>query len=354
MRETNSLRPSFDPFDPALLKKLKEGKNLLAFSGGADSTALFYLLSEREIPFDIATMHYTLRPEAKEEAAYARKLARKFSKRCFIKEVSLSKKNFEHEARRLRYAFFEEIIEKNGYENLLTAHHLNDKTEWFLMQFCKGAGLVEMVGFETIERRDGYCLIRPLIHTPKAALLEFLHRRKIDYFQDRTNFDLAFRRNLFRHRFCDPLLERFQSGIQKSFRYLEADAKALFTPPSLLKIEALRIFKRGISPIEDQRRIDYVLKRMGYLSSGAQKAEIVRQKEGVVGGKIAIAITQKEIWIAPYMKLEGKMDKTFKERCRIAKIPAKIRPYLYHEGIDPAKIRYHDDTSTTNNREEPL
>ena len=65
---------------------LKNSKNLLAFSGGADSTALFFLLLENEIPFDIAIVDYALRAQSKEEVSYAQELALTYKKNCHLFE----------------------------------------------------------------------------------------------------------------------------------------------------------------------------------------------------------------------------------------------------------------------------
>ena len=61
------------------LKVLKNKKNLLAFSGGVDSTALFFLLQDQKIVFDIAIVNYNLREKAKEEVLYAKELAKKYN-----------------------------------------------------------------------------------------------------------------------------------------------------------------------------------------------------------------------------------------------------------------------------------
>jgi len=63
--------------DASTLPLLREGKNLLAFSGGVDSTALFFLLKSEEIPFDIAHVNYHTRAQSAEEAAYAQSLEQK-------------------------------------------------------------------------------------------------------------------------------------------------------------------------------------------------------------------------------------------------------------------------------------
>ena len=61
---------------PQDISLLKSSKNLLAFSGGADSTALFFLLLENDIPFDIAIVDYAIREQSKEELLFAQELKR--------------------------------------------------------------------------------------------------------------------------------------------------------------------------------------------------------------------------------------------------------------------------------------
>ncbi len=60
--------------------------------------------------------------------------------------------------------------------------------------------------------------------------------------------------------------------------------------------------------------------------------EILKQKEITVCHKINISIEKDYIWIAP--KLTITMDKNFKERCRLLKIPQNIRAYLYLKNIN--------------------
>jgi len=47
-------------------------KNLLAFSGGVDSSALFFILLEKKIPFDIAIVNYHKREQSKKEVEYGK------------------------------------------------------------------------------------------------------------------------------------------------------------------------------------------------------------------------------------------------------------------------------------------
>ena len=311
---------------------LRNQKNLLAFSAGIDSTALFFLLMEANIDFDIALINYHTRESSSKEALYARELADRYNKKCYIKEVLLEPRNFEHEARQIRYTFFEEIIRHHHYDNLLTAHHLNDRLEWFLMQLTKGAGLVEMLGFDEVEKRKGYLLIRPLIYTDKLSLKKYLDFHHIKYFIDESNFDEKYKRNYFRKHFATPLIKKYKTGIRKSFQYLQKDKEALFDIDILQQIKDMYILQSSGDLNRDIRQIDKIIKQMGYILSSAQKEEIVDKKEVVIADRFVICLQEKRIFISPFIKTV--MPKPYKELCRKAKIPAKIRPYLYTIGYD--------------------
>ena len=200
---------------------IKNQKNLLAFSAGVDSVALFFLLLEQNISFDIAIVDYNLRAQSKDEISYAEELALKYNKSIFIQDITLkNNSNFEKTARDIRYKFFEEIILEDSYEILITAHQLNDKLEWFLMQLSKGAGLVELIGFNEFEQKENYKIYKPLLNITKDELENYLKMNNHKYFIDESNFDEKYKRNFFRHNFSNLFLQNFSSGVKKSFEYI--------------------------------------------------------------------------------------------------------------------------------------
>ena len=330
MRGKISLGRLSDLLDRDALAQLKTKKNLLAFSAGVDSTALFFLLEEAGIAFDIAIVDYNTRRQSKEEFTYAKQLAKHYHKTLYHDSIHLPASNFEHTARQHRYRFFEAIMIEKNYHNLITAHQLDDRLEWLLMQLSKGAGLVEMLGFDMIEKREAYQIIRPLLHTDKASLESYLRENNRSYFIDESNSDSRYKRNQIRHTFSKQFLEKYKSGILKSFHYLSQDKQSLFQHQVHYHDRELFILKRSQWEL---RSIDKVCKSLGYLLSSAQKEEIAKSSELVIGDKIAISFTKEQIFIAPYTKVV--MNKQFKERCRTLKIPAKIRPYLLEANIDP-------------------
>ncbi|BCD68579.1 tRNA(Ile)-lysidine synthase [Nitratiruptor sp. YY09-18] len=311
------------------LERLQKGKNLLAFSGGVDSTALFFLLIEKNISFDIAIVNYKLRPQSDEEVAYAKELATRYNKRIFIKEVPLSPPSIEEKARKIRYRFFEEIIQKYGYENLLTAHQLNDQLEWFLMQLAKGAGVVEAIGLEPASQREGYVVVRPLLHTSKEEILRFLEKKDILYYIDNSNYDTSFVRNFIRKNFSDPLMQKFAPGIKRSMDYLLHDKKLL--EPKIASIKKLFIAKNPHEKMQTQRAFLMMAKRAGYLPSTKQLAIMSEQKSGVIGGKIAFGQNERNLFVAPFMKQS--IPKKMREAMRRKKIPPTIRGYIYSENL---------------------
>ncbi|MDD3342219.1 MAG: tRNA lysidine(34) synthetase TilS [Sulfurospirillaceae bacterium] len=317
------------------LEALKNSTNLLAFSGGGDSTALFFLLLEHNIAFDIAIVNYHTRAQSNEEVAYARTLAKKYHKHCFVYDCHLSLANFEHHARKERYSFFEKLIHEHHYTTLLSAHHLNDKLEWFLMQLSRGAGLVEMIGMSEREQREDYVMVRPLLHISKASLQHFLQMRNITYFHDESNDKTYYARNHIRAHYANAFIDEFALGVSKSFEYLQNDALRLL-PLQIVRIKNLFIITRHNDDLFNIRHIDKVLKQLGTLVSQAQRDEILRTKECVVGGVISVCFTDKSIFIAPYCHTV--MTKAFKEACRNARIPSKIRPYMYQESIAPCEV----------------
>ena len=314
--------------------EIKSSKNLLAFSAGVDSTALFFLLLNSNIPFDIAIVDYNIREQSKEEVAHAKNLAKKFNKKIYIKDIFLENlSNFEKQARDIRYNFFEEIIKKNSYDFLITAHQLNDKFEWFLMQLSKGAGLIELLGMSEIEDKEFYKIYRPLLNFSKDELISYLENKNIKYFVDESNIDEKYKRNYFRNSFSNSFLKEFKEGVKSSFNFLHNDLNSLnidFYP--IKKIDELEIFKNQNDNNLNIRVIDKSLKKRGILISSLQREEIIKQKELTVAHKINIAITENYIFIAPKIKIN--MPKDFKEKCRVKKLPKNIREYIFIKNID--------------------
>jgi len=323
------------------LSSLTHSKNLLAFSAGIDSSALFFMLLDAGVAFDIALVNYNTRDESSTEEAHAVALAKKYNIKSFTTKSLKIQTHFEEKARAFRYNFFEKIIDADGYENLLTAHQLNDQLEWFLMRLSKGAGVSELIGLEEMSQRvtsNGlkYQLVRPILEKTKDELLEYLIQNNLPYFVDASNNDTKFERNNFRKEFADPFIKKYANGLRNSFDYLREDRDILQSGIThIFSQDELRVFKLN-SPNLRAKAADLALKELGYLLSSDQRREIDQKENIVIGGKWAIVHQGHRLYIAPF--LTTTMPKEFKELCRVSSLPIKIRPYCYKKKINPRRI----------------
>ncbi len=319
--------------DESTTATLKSSKNLLAFSAGVDSSALFFLLIQNNIEFDIALINYQQRDEANKEESHAISLAKEHNLKCYTIKAPSFPNNFEKKARDFRYDFFDTIMKENSYDNLLTAHQLNDQLEWFLMRLTKGAGTSELLGLDVISERKKYTLLRPLLHHSKDELFNYLQQNSYPYFIDKSNSEDKYERNRFRKNFSNELLTKYKDGIKRSFDYLREDKKILESGYE----EFFHYKKLYILNYENSsnltRIVDKYLKKLGYLLSSSQREELKVKKSIVFGGLWSVEITESKIYIAPYRKTI--MPKAFKESCRTLKIPIKIRAYIYDENLKP-------------------
>lgn len=311
------------------LALLANKKNLLAFSAGVDSTALFFLLRDAHIEFDIAIVDYGVREQSKDEVLYAQELAQTYNLQCFVHKAKSIQKNFEAAAREIRYNYFARIIKENQYHNLITAHHLGDRFEWMLMQFCKGAGCVELTGMSESQKRENYTLIRPLLHLDKQELLPYLQEHNIKYFEDKTNLDETIQRNTFRHKFANPLLKKFLGGIKKSFEYIDEDKEDLIQEIEVQTIGELAYFKSTQNKRADIFAIDKFLKKNSYMPSSSERDLLKKKTLVSLGRRYLVSQQHGLVFILSSVGEIHTIPKEFKEECRVLKIEPKLRSFLY-------------------------
>jgi tRNA(Ile)-lysidine synthase len=310
------------------LDLLKRGRVLLAFSGGVDSTALFHLLLEHNISFDIAHVNYHTRPTSDAEEQSAETLAARHNLQCYTHSCRLGGINFEHRAREERYRFFGYLMKKHGYTYLLTAHQLNDRLEWLMMQMCRGSGLPEMLGIRSRDQRDEINILRPLLEWDRESIETYLDTHNIPHHIDESNADERYTRNFFRHRYSAPIMREYKDAIRRSFRYLEEDNQSLIEPMDFITVDTFVYASNPVNIRSLVYGIDSFFKSRGYLLTQHDKEGLKKGGEHIVGRHTIVVIEPDHTFIAPY-EHGVVMDKGFKEECRRLKIASKLRGYLY-------------------------
>lgn len=320
------------------LDLLKSGRSLLAFSGGVDSSALFHLLLDNDINFDIAHINYHTRLSSDAEAQSALSLAQTHNKCCYLHSCHLQPANFEHTARQERYTFFASVMKEHDYTYLLTAHQLNDRLEWMLMQLTRGAGLPEMLGLSSHDQKGEMTLLRPLLEWDRDSIEHYLQAHLIPHHIDQSNSDEKYTRNRFRHQFANPLMSNYSDAIRRSFRYLQEDCSTLIEKVDFTQVDEFYYAPTSSSQRSDVFAIDKLLKTLGFILNAHERHELITKKELIIGRQWAVIIDEKWVLIAPYI-CDTVLDKKFKEVCRVLKIHPKLRGFLAGNSLVFEKIK---------------
>lgn len=192
---------------------LKDTTILLALSGGVDSTALLIILSclakKNDFTLQAAHFNHQLRPEAPLEENHVRNLCESLNVNLTISSqnvaqyASQQKIGIEEAARLLRYSFLKTVKNDIDADWIVTGHHANDLAEDIVMRLIRGTGWPALGGME------GKCnnrkLLRPLLATPKEALITFAKACSLTWCEDTSNKDQNFLRNRVRSQVI-PLL----------------------------------------------------------------------------------------------------------------------------------------------------
>jgi len=179
---------------------------VLAVSGGPDSTALMWLMSQwlrrrKTAPrLTAVTIDHGLRKESRAEALAVKKLAAALGIAHTTLRWSGKKpsRGLPAAAREARYALLADAARKSGASCILTAHTRDDQVETFMMRLSRGSGLAGLASMSRYAFRDDLVIVRPLLNVPKARLIATLVRAKIAFADDPTNRDTTFTRPRWR------------------------------------------------------------------------------------------------------------------------------------------------------------
>ncbi len=176
---------------------------VLAVSGGADSTALMLVAARwRDLVPDpprltVLTVDHALRPESREEVQLVCEQAKALGLPCHIlrREGPRPHSGLQQAARAARYALLGAWCREHEAV-LVTAHHLEDQAETFLMRLARGSGVdgLAAMGEQTILEGSNIMLLRPFLDVPRARLRATVRDAGMDWIEDPSNADTAYER----------------------------------------------------------------------------------------------------------------------------------------------------------------
>jgi len=181
--------------------QLNNKKILLAVSGGLDSMTLLHLFSLTKLNFSIAHCNYNLRSnESLEDEFLVKKIAKKLKIELHIKNINTknylnkNKLSVQIAARKIRYDWFNSLIDKYHFSYIITAHHLDDQLETLLINIGRGSGIEGLIGIP-----ESKLLLRPLLNFTKKEILTYANDNNVIWNEDSSNSKNNYLRNSIRN-----------------------------------------------------------------------------------------------------------------------------------------------------------
>ncbi|WP_121966347.1 tRNA lysidine(34) synthetase TilS [Myroides sp. N17-2] len=192
---------------------------LLAVSGGIDSIVLVHLCHRLGLDITIAHCNFHLRGEdSNGDQKFVEEFGAQLGVPVFVAEFDTEQYAEKHKvsiqiaARELRYNWFKELAEQENKSYLLTAHHLDDSMETFLINLSRGTGIEGLLG---IPARNGY-IRRPLLPFTREDIVNYESEHQIGWREDITNSQTKYLRNKIRKNIL-PLLKDTNAHFNQSF-----------------------------------------------------------------------------------------------------------------------------------------
>jgi tRNA(Ile)-lysidine synthase len=225
---------------------------LVAASGGADSTALVFLLTALvpRLGIELAGLahfnHSTRGPASDEDERFCRGLAERLSlpfvaERGDVRAAAReTRTSVEDAGRRLRYAFLDRACEGLAASHVAVGHTRDDQAETLLLNLARGAGTRGLGGMAPARGR----IVRPLLGCSHVELVAWLDARGLAFREDESNRDRQFARNRLRHEVM-PAFEGAFPGAARALARAAGLARADADYLDLLAGEALLAVGRG-------------------------------------------------------------------------------------------------------------
>ena len=189
---------------------------LVAFSGGADSTALLLacnvLHTRRGLQVAAAHFNHRLRgADSDRDALFAETLCRETGVECITGSADVAahrdreQLSLEEAARELRYGFLARAVAEHDAQAVATGHTLDDQAETVLLHLVRGSGLAGLAGMrpshvlQSVDATPALRVARPMLGLRHADAERFCAEHGVEPRLDRSNEDLRHPRNRLRH-----------------------------------------------------------------------------------------------------------------------------------------------------------
>ena len=201
----------------------------VAVSGGADSVFLLHALRELaprwNLQLSVVHIEHGIRGDTSlADAIFVRKLAEEFGLQFHLHraDVPALDDNLEQAARRVRTAFYRQLIESGNLDRIATGHTRSDQAETVFYRVLRGSGLAGLAGILPTSEPG---IVRPLLELTRSEIQHWLAEQSLTWREDETNQDRSYARNRLRHDVIPLLTESFNPRLEEALANLATLAR---------------------------------------------------------------------------------------------------------------------------------
>lgn len=187
---------------------------IVACSGGVDSMCLVNAMLKIGARFEVAHVNFKLRgADSEADSESVMSWCEENGVVCHVKHLPAGKEaeqkgnGIQEAARRLRYAWFEQLRVERGASFIAVAHHLKDQTETLLINLLRG---VSPSSLGAMAPRN-VNTVRPFLSWSQEEIEDWVKLDKVPFREDLSNKSNKYLRNRIRNEVL-PLLESIRPG----------------------------------------------------------------------------------------------------------------------------------------------
>jgi tRNA(Ile)-lysidine synthase len=227
---------------------------LVAFSGGADSTALLHVAASVWSGAVWAVhVHHGLQTSADRFETHCMGVCANWGVPIRVVKLNLTihrGDSTEEKAREGRYGALASVSESLSGCAVLLGQHANDQLETVLLALSRGAGVSGLAGMPVEKHWHGHTFLRPWLALPGQVIRDYVRAFELPFVDDPSNANVAFTRNRIRQMLVPQLLEAFPSLLDtvgrsarhcaQASRLLDEQARLDFPEDGALYLSHLR------------------------------------------------------------------------------------------------------------------
>jgi tRNA(Ile)-lysidine synthetase-like protein len=304
----NMLDPKLD----IAIASVPAGRWAVGVSGGADSVALLSLLRSRaDLSLHVVHLdHQTRADESAADARFVADLASRWNLPCTIARrdeieplLRNPPSNPSARYRALRLTLFRKVAAKQNLTGVILAHHAEDQAETVLHRLLRNSAYGGLVGMQPQATLGSLLILRPLLHTRRQSLRNYLTQNHLAWREDASNESAKYLRNRLRKllatepRLIDDLLVlseacgRLRQWTRSVAPTLDEEIRVeeLAKLPKILADESIRnwLIARGVPPPKVESSVIERLLAMAADAATPPKQEFpgkrsVRRRGGII------------------------------------------------------------------------